>query len=64
MQSPAGTRVALGAVIEGKPRIVQLDHWQSFPSFAPAGHLLLWNNIDAPGQVALVTRVLAEHNIS
>jgi hypothetical protein len=64
VQSPAGTRVALGAVIEGKPRIVQLDHWQSFPSFAPAGHLLLWNNIDAPGQVALVTRVLAEHNIN
>ena len=61
---PDGERIAAGAVIEGKPRVTQLDHWQSFPTFAPTGHLLLWNNIDAPGQVARVTRVLAEHNIN
>ena len=61
---PDGERIAAGAVIEGKARVTQLDHWQSFPTFAPHGHLLLWNNIDAPGQVARVTRVLAEHNIN
>ena len=54
-----GERVAVGAVIEGVPRIVQLDHWSSFPTFAPKGHVLLWNNIDAPGQVSRVAQVLA-----
>jgi D-3-phosphoglycerate dehydrogenase len=59
VKNAEGERVAVGAVIEGAPRIVQLDHWSSFPTFAPAGHLLLWNNIDSPGQVSRVAQVLA-----
>jgi len=46
VDGPTGQRVAAGTVIEGQPRIVQLDHWQSFPTFAPEGHVLLFNNFD------------------
>lgn len=51
VSGPAGERSATGALIEGQPRVVQVDHWQGFPSFEPRGHLLMYNNIDAPGQV-------------
>jgi hypothetical protein len=49
---------------EPLPSPPAVDHWSSFPTFAPKGHLLLWNNIDAPGQVSLVAQVLAGHNIN
>lgn len=61
---PTGEKVATGAVLEGQPRVVQVDHWQGFPSFAPEGHLLMYNNIDAPGEVARVTSVLADNHIN
>jgi len=63
--SPAGgERTAVGAVIEGKPRVVQVDHWHAFPSFAPQGHATMFNNLDRPGAVGRVTAVLADHNIN
>jgi hypothetical protein len=65
VSSPSGgERVATGAVIEGQPRIVQIDHWQNFPTFVPQGHLLLFNNTDKPGTVASVTSVLSGFNVN
>jgi D-3-phosphoglycerate dehydrogenase len=61
---PHGERTVVGSVIEGAPRVVQVDHWASFPSFAPEGHVLLFNNVDRPGATGRVTSVLADHNIN
>ena len=63
---PGGTgeRVVEGALIDGSPRVTQLDFWQSFPPFTPEGHVLVYNNVDAPGQVSKVTKYLAEHNVN
>jgi hypothetical protein len=60
----AAERVATGSCIEGEPRVVQVDHWASFPSFTPRGHVLLFNNMDAPGVVGRVTAVLADYHIN
>jgi len=57
-------RVVAGAMEQGKPKIVQVDHWANFPSFAPAGHVLLLNNMDKPGAVAAVTAQLAEAQLN
>lgn len=62
--SPSGSQSVTGSVIEGVPRVVQVDHWQSFPSFVPQGHVILFNNIDKPGSVGRVTSLLAEYNIN
>lgn len=64
LMGPAGTRTVTGSVIEGAPRVVQVDHWQSFPSFSPEGHVLLFNNLDKPGTVGKVASVLADNNIN
>jgi D-3-phosphoglycerate dehydrogenase len=61
---PSGSRSVVGSVIEGQPRVVQVDHWQSFPTFAPEGHVVLFNNFDKPGAVGKVTSVLADNNIN
>lgn len=62
--TPSGSRSVVGAVIGRQPRIVQVDHWQGFPSFAPDGHVLLFNNLDKPGAVGKVTSALADNNIN
>ena len=38
---PCGTgdRVALGSIIDGVPRVVQMDFWKNFPAFEPSGHI-------------------------
>jgi len=64
VDGPAGQRTAVGAIIEGQPRIVQLDHWAAFPSFAPEAHVVMFSNLDKPGAVSRVTRVLADNNVN
>lgn len=59
-----GTRTVVGAVLDGKPRIVQVDSWTGFPSIAPEGHILFFNNADKPGAVSKVTSVLADYGIN
>lgn len=59
-----GERAAAGSVLEGKPKVVQVDAWQNFPSFAPSGSILMFNNIDRPGQVSRVTSELALANVN
>mgnify|MGYP005995272731 CR=1 FL=1 len=57
-------RVVAGAMEQGKPKIVQVDHWANFPAFPPTGHVLLLNNMDKPGAVAAVTAQLAEAQLN
>ena len=59
-----GERVVVGSIVDGEPRVVQIDHWASFPSFVPANHLLLFNNQDKPGTVARITGILSDANIN
>lgn len=59
-----GERLATGAVIAGEPRVVQVDHWSAFPSFEPKGNLLMYNNVDSPGQISRITGILAAANIN
>jgi D-3-phosphoglycerate dehydrogenase len=37
-----GERVAQGSIIDGAPRITQMDFWASFPAFTPSGHIRTW----------------------
>lgn len=62
--SSSGSQSVTGSVIEGTPRVVQVDLWQHFPSFVPEGHVLLFNNLDKPGAVGRVTSLLADNNIN
>ena len=63
---PGGTgeRVVEGSIIDGSPRVTQLDWWLNFPPFSPSGHVLVYNNVDQPGQVSKVTSVLSHHNVN
>ncbi|RYE98437.1 MAG: hypothetical protein EOO41_02370, partial [Methanobacteriota archaeon] len=64
LSSPDGDRVAQGTVVEGEPRIVQLDQWQHFPSFTPRGHVLMFNSTDEPGVVGNVMSILSQGRIN
>lgn len=57
--SGSGQRSARGAIDAGQPRVIGIDHWSSFPSFAPRGSVLLVQNTDKPGAIGQVARVLA-----
>ncbi len=57
-------RVVAGTMEQGKPKIVQVDHWANFPAFSPSGHVLLLNNMDKPGAVAAVTAQLADAQLN
>lgn len=57
-------RVVHGTVHNGRPRIVGIDHWTSFPTFEPAGTVLMFNNIDRPGTVSKVTGILANNSVN
>ncbi len=39
------SRVVYGTRIGREVRITQMDHWSTFPSFKPAGHILFLNNV-------------------
>lgn len=58
------TRTILGTVANGEPIIASMDSWKSFPAFKPEGNILFFNNIDKPGAVNGVLRVLKEHGIN
>jgi hypothetical protein len=60
----AAERVVVGSVVDGEPRVVQIDHWQNFPSFTPSDHVLFFNNVDRPGTVARITGVLSDANLN
>jgi len=59
-----GERVAEGSIINGSPRVTQLDFWKNFPPFEPRGHVLVYNNLDQPGQVSRVTTVLSDYHVN
>lgn len=57
-------KVVAGSVIDGEPRVVNIDFWQTFPTFVPQGHVLLYNNLDKPGTISRITAILSESNIN
>lgn len=59
-----GERTVAGSVLEGTPRVVQVDHWGSFPSFSPEGHVLMLSHRDRPGLLAKTTGVLSEFSVN
>lgn len=59
-----GERTVAGSVLEGTPRVVQVGHWGSFPSFAPEGHVLMLSHRDRPGLLAKTTGVLSEFSVN
>lgn len=59
-----GERTVAGSVLEGTPRVVQVGHWGSFPSFSPEGHVLMLSHRDRPGLLAKTTGVLSEFSVN
>lgn len=59
----SGIRKLAGTVFVGEdPRMVQID---GFPlEVKPEGHILFYTNVDRPGMVAAVGRILAENQIN
>jgi D-3-phosphoglycerate dehydrogenase len=58
-----GTRELAGTVFgSSNPRLVRLDEFRF--EVRPDGYLLIYNNIDKPGMLALVGGVLAKHNVN
>ncbi|RMH50402.1 MAG: phosphoglycerate dehydrogenase [Bacteroidetes bacterium] len=58
-----GTRCVAGTIFgAGEPRLVQVDTYRL--EIPPEGHLLFYQNIDRPGMLATVGRILAENNLN
>jgi len=64
VSSASGQRSVRGALDGGQARVVGVDHWSSFPSFAPQGSVLLVQNTDKPGAIGQVARILANEGIN
>jgi D-3-phosphoglycerate dehydrogenase len=57
------THMVAGTLYSRKdPRIIEIDGFQV--EVAPEGHMLLILNVDRPGVIGLVGRVLGDHNIN
>lgn len=54
----------MGSVFGQEPRVVQMDDYPDFPAFRPESTLLFFNNIDRPGAMTNVLKVLAASQVN
>jgi D-3-phosphoglycerate dehydrogenase len=53
-----------GSVFGTQGNIVQIDNYKGFPSFTPEGTLLSFRNVDKPGAVGGVLKILSEAGVN
>ncbi len=61
-KSDEASRRISGTVMNDKPRIVAIDDYTI--EFEPEGHLIFYYNIDKPGVLSKVSKILADNNIN